>query len=178
MRSRMFVRRMGIAAVFATIVATANPVWAGAWGTAKAVLLPGVGQAERGHYSRAAVLGGAAIISWVGLLATQVNYARTVDRYEDAKRTYLFYPVQAGERGQVVSASEIAGTYREMTDAWNGAEDDVKWRNGFIVAVAAVYAVNIVDLLLSEPDTGEVKAPPVSVEIDRQGFRLVKVINF
>lgn len=177
MRPTMYMRRAGAAAIFATVIATAAPAWAG-WGTVKAILLPGVGQAERGHYSRAAAFGGAAIISWTGLFASQINYSRTLDRYEDAKRTYLFYPTQTGERNQVIRQSDIDATYAEMTDAWNGAEDDVKWRNGFIVAVAATYALNIVDLLLSEPDSGEVEAPPVSFEYDGKNFRLVKVINF
>ena len=141
------------------------------------VLLPGLGQAQEGHYGKATVFASAAIVSWVGLFATQINYSRSTEKYEDEKRTYLAYPTQI-EGGQVVKETDIAATYTAMSDAFNQADDDQKWRNVFIGAVIVTYGLNIVDILMSKPDTGESKEPATSLQIDKDGFRLVRTIRF
>ena len=142
------------------------------------LLLPGLGQAQDGHYAKASIFGSAALISWVGLFATQVNYSSSVTRYENEKRTYLAYQDQL-DRGEVVFIGDIQATYDNMTSAFDRAEDEEKTRNLFIGALAVTYALNIVDILLTGEDTGEVEREPnVSVEYRRDELRLVRTIRF
>lgn len=142
------------------------------------ILLPGLGQAEEGHYGRAAAFASAAIVSWTGLFATQVNYSRSVEKYENEKRTYLYYQDML-ERGDVVRATDMESTYQAMTDAYNSAEDREPWRNFFVGALIVTYGVNLVDVLLSSPATGETpEAAATSLEVQPDGFRLVRTIRF
>jgi hypothetical protein len=141
-------------------------------------LLPGLGQAQDGHYGRATAFATAAIISATGLFATQVNYARSVERYENSKRNYLYYQT-AIDGGSVVKIDDVNATYASMETAWNESEDDAMWRNVFLGALIATYALNLVDILLSEPDTGERPEPTqTSLEWHGDGFRLVRTIHF
>lgn len=140
-------------------------------------LLPGLGQAQDGHYGKATIFASAAMISWVGVFATQINYSGSVDKYENEKRTYLAYQDQL-EGGQVIKATDMDATYAAMTEAYNQADDDEKWRNVFVGALVLTYGLNLVDILLSDPDTGEVKEPATSLQIEKDGFRLVRTIHF
>jgi hypothetical protein len=140
-------------------------------------LLPGLGQAQQGHYTKATIFGSAAIVSWVGVFASQINYSRSVDKYEDEKRTYLAYQDQINN-GQVVKSSDITGTYQSMSEAFNNADDEEKWRNAFVGALVITYGLNLVDIILSRPDTGEVKEPATSMEIQKDGFRVVRTFSF
>lgn len=142
------------------------------------VLLPGLGQAEEGHYGRAAAFATAAIVSWTGLFATQINYSRSVEKYEDEKRTYLYYQDML-DRGDVVKYSDMQATYTAMSDAYNAADDQEPWRNFFVGALIVTYGLNLVDVLLSSPDTGEAPEPAnTSLEVQQDGFRLVRTIRF
>jgi len=141
-------------------------------------LLPGLGQAQEGHYGRATVFASAAIVSWVGLFASQINYSRSVEKYEDEKRTYLAYQTQI-DNGHVVSIEDVDATRTAMTEAFDQADEEVVWRNVFLGAVVATYTLNLIDVIRSKPDTGEMKEPPaVSLEVEREGFRLVRTIRF
>jgi hypothetical protein len=140
-------------------------------------LLPGLGQVHDGHYGRGTAFAAAAVISATGLFATQVNYARSAERYNNSKRDYLYYQT-AIDNGQVVKIDDVNATYAEMDDSWNDAEDDAKWRNVFLGALIGVYALNLVDILLSEPDTGEVEPSQTSLEWHGDGLRLVRTIHF
>lgn len=141
------------------------------------LLLPGLGQAQEGHYTKATIFGTAAIASWVGLFASQINYAQSVDKYDDEKRTYLAYQDQI-DNGQVVKASDINGTYQNMSAAFNRADDGEQWRNVFVGALVVTYGLNLVDIILSRPDTGEVKEPATSMQIQKDGFRVVRTFSF
>ncbi len=142
------------------------------------LLLPGLGQAQDGHYAKASIFGTAALISWTGLFATQVNYARTVDRYEHAKVTYLGYQDQL-DNGGTVYIGDVNDTYTAMNDAYSQAEDDEKWRNIFIGALGVTYALNIIDILMTGEDTGEVeRETDTSLEWRSDGLRLVRTIRF
>jgi len=143
------------------------------------ILLPGLGQAEEGHYGKAAVFASAAFISWTGLFATQVNYSRSVEKYEDEKRVYLHYQDEL-DNGSVVLASDIDATYNAMSEAYSKAEDEETWRNVFIGALVVTYGLNLVDVLLAEPESGEQAMEPsgMSLEVKRDGFRLVRTIRF
>jgi hypothetical protein len=143
-------------------------------------LLPGLGQAQDGHYGKATGFASAAIFSWVGLFASQINYSGTVDKYENEKRTYLAYQDQL-DGGQVVKASDIDATYQAMSDAYGTADDQEKWRNVFIGALVLTYGLNLVDILLTRPDTGEMQEtepPATSFEIEKDGMRLVRTFRF
>ena len=142
------------------------------------LLLPGLGQAQDGHYAKASLFGTAALVSWVGLFATQVNYSSSVTKYENEKRTYLAYQDQL-DRGEVVYIGDMNATYADMTSSFDRAEDQEQTRNLFIGALAVTYALNIVDILLTKEDTGEVEHEPnVSVEYRRDELRLVRTIRF
>lgn len=142
------------------------------------ILLPGVGQAQNGHYGRASVLGTAAFVSWIGLFTTQINYSRTVDRYEAEKRIYLAYQDQL-DNGDPVYIGDIDATYTNMSDAYEQAEDDEKWRNMFIGALVVTYGINLIDLLMADEETGEVeRAADTSLEWRGDGMRLVRTIRF
>jgi hypothetical protein len=176
-------KTMRVVAAFAAalfVFSAASPVFAGSGTGAivRSALLPGLGQAHDGHYTRATVFASAAIISWVGLFATQVEYSRSVDKYEGYKQTYLYYDTQLA-RGDVLRQSDIQATYDNMSQAYSEADHDEKWRNFFIGALVVTYAVNIVDIIISEPDTGELeREPAVSLEWTGDQMRLVRTIRF
>jgi hypothetical protein len=140
-------------------------------------LFPGLGQAQDGHYGKATIFATGAVVSWVGLFGTQINYSRSVDKYEAEKRTYLAYQDQI-DNGQVVRASDIDATYSAMNSAFDDADQEEKWRYVFVGALVVTYGLNLVDILLSRPDTGEVETPATSMEIEKDGFRLVRTFHF
>ncbi|HEU4929221.1 MAG TPA: hypothetical protein VFU38_05275, partial [Candidatus Krumholzibacteria bacterium] len=79
----------------------------------------------------------------------------------------------------VVYIGDVNATYDNMQSAFDRAEDQEKTRNIFIGALAVTYALNIVDILLTDKDTGEVEREPnVSVEWRRDELRLVRTIRF
>jgi len=165
------------ASAAAVLVASASaPARAGTSSVVKSVLLPGVGQAQDGHYTRAAIFASAAVISWTGLFATQINYARSTEKYNDEKRVYLSYGDQL-EGGTIVRQEDIESTYTEMQSAFDQADHDQTVRDVFIGALVVTYAVNIVDILLSKPDTGE-REPATSLEWRGDGLRLVRTVRF
>ncbi len=169
-------RRVAAALAALFVLSLASPA-AAADSLLLSLLLPGLGQAQDGHYAKASVFGSAALISWTGLFATQINYSRTVDRYEDQKRIYNRYQGQLDD-GEVVSIDQINDTYTQMSDAYDQAQDDEKWRNFFIGALVVTYAANVVDILMTKPDTGEVQPQPVSLEWHGNEFRVVRTIRF
>lgn len=169
-------RLSGAAACAAMLITVSSPARA-ANSILLSALLPGLGQSQEGHYTKATIFGTAAIASWIGVFASQINYSRSVDKYEDEKRTYLAYQDQIAN-GTVVKSSDIDGTYAAMTEAFNNADDEEKWRNVFVGALVVTYGLNLVDIILSRPDTGEVKEPATSMEIQKDGFRVVRTFSF
>jgi hypothetical protein len=165
-----------VAAVF--VCATATPA-AAANSVLLSILLPGLGQAEEGHYGRAAIFSSAAIISWTGVFASEINYSRSVDKYEDEKRIYLAYQDQI-DKGKVVRLDDVDATYAAMSEAYDDSDTKEMWRNVFVGALVATYALNLVDVLLSQPESGETEEEPAatSLEVQRDGFRLVRTIRF
>jgi hypothetical protein len=141
----------------------------------RSILLPGTGQAHEGHYAKAAVFAGAAIISGAGLLVSQINYNREVDRFDSAKSTYTSF-VQEWQNGRVVGAFEVAGateTYNQMLSASDEADAWLKWRNVFLTTLIVTYTVNLIDILVSKPHDPEtamryqVEAGPSRVLVTR-----------
>jgi len=169
--------RLSAAAAGAAVLLSASSPARAANSILLSALLPGLGQAQQGHYTKATIFGTAAIASWIGVFASQINYSRSVDKYEDEKRTYLAYQNQL-DNGTVVKSSDIDATYKAMSEAFNNADDEEKWRNMFVGALVVTYGLNIVDIILSRPDTGEVKEPATSMEIQKDGFRVVRTFSF
>jgi hypothetical protein len=166
-----FVAALFVAGAATTPASAANSVLL-------SILLPGLGQAEEGHYGKAAAFASAAIVSWAGVFASQINYSRSVEKYENEKRTYLAYEDQLAA-GAVLRAEDIDATYDAMTNAYNQADGEEKWRNAFVGALVLTYGLNLVDVILSEPETGEAPEPAaVSLEVQRDGWRLVRTIRF
>jgi len=136
------------------VCATAAPALADTPSVARSVLVPGTGQAHQGHYAKAAVFAGAAVVTGVGWFLSQVYYNEAVMRYNDLRDIYVGYPDQA-QSGQVIPYSEIQQTEEAMNLAYDRSEDRKVWRNVFMAAFFVTYAVNIADIIMSKPDTGE-----------------------
>lgn len=142
----------------------------------RSLLIPGSGQASQGHYTRAAVYAGAAVISGFGLLLGQVYYNESVDKYNEQKRIYASYQ-DTLDRGGIVSIEDIDDTYQRMQAEHSTADSRLAWRNGFLIAFVATYAINLVDVLISKPyDVDQTKR--LSVEPTPGGVRIVKTFGF
>jgi len=142
----------------------------------RSLLIPGLGQAHQGHYTRASIYAGCAIVSGFGLLLTQIHYNQSVDRFNAAKSIYLGYE-EALESGDIVNISDINAAYTEANAAWNEAEDRLVWRNAFLLTFFATYTVNLVDVLISKP----YKIDPderLAIDVNRERFLVVKTIKF
>ena len=142
----------------------------------RSLLIPGLGQAHQGHFGRASVYAGCAIISGFGLLLAQVHYNVSVDKYNSQEQIYTGYQEDL-ENGQVISIDEINQTYADMTAAWNEAEDRLVWRNAFLFTFLATYTVNLVDVLISKP----YKLDPdqrLAIDVNRERFLVIKTIKF
>lgn len=171
-------RVVSVVVASALVVSLSAPAFAFDTAIARSALLPGTGQAQNGHYTRAALFAGAAIMTGAGLLATQIHYNRAVDTFENEKRIYNDYP-RLLDSGKVFSAAEIDATYQAMETAYNNAEDRLVWRNVFLGALIATYTLNLVDVIMSKPDTGELEnTAGLSVEMDGSHVRVVKSFSF
>lgn len=168
-------RRLGWLAVVVSLVI---PVQAAAVDSAflRSLLIPGVGQAHQGHYARAAVYAGSAVLSGFGLLVSQVYYNEAVDKYRGQQRLYASYSETLSEGG-VVSIEDIRNTYAKMQMEYNAAEDRLVWRNTLLAAFVAAYTINIVDVLISKPHQVD-KDPAVSLEIGPGSLRVTKAFRF
>jgi hypothetical protein len=142
----------------------------------RSLLVPGTGQAHQGHYTRAAAYAGVAVLSGFGLVISQVYYNEAVDKYDAQKRIYASYDETLSEGG-VVSIKDIEGTYALMQAEHDSAEKRFAWRNGFLVAFAATYAINLVDVLISKPYDAD-RQVPVSVEAGPGGVRITRTFRF
>ena len=76
----------------------------------------------------------------------------------------------------MIPYDEITGTFTEMQDAFDDADSKIVWRNLFLTAFVTTYALNLVDVLISKPETGE--RTPISVDVRRDEIRVVKTFNF
>lgn len=171
-------KRMTAAVVAAVLAASIASPAAATDSVLLSLLLPGLGQAQEGHYGKATAFGGAAILSAVGLFATQVTYAREVQRYENEKRNYLYYQTLI-DKGQVVNIDDVNATHKAMQTAWDDSESGSTWRDVFLGALVVTYALNLVDILISEPDTGETKQPAqTSLEWHDDSLRVVRTFRF
>lgn len=144
--STVIVAMVGIAAVPAAAAETPSVV--------RSALIPGTGQAHEGHYAKATIFAGAAVVTGVGLFLSQVHYNQAVKRFNDLREVYLSYPDQA-QSGEVIPYRDIEQTYADMNEAWNKSEDRKAWRNAFLVTFLATYTLNLIDVLISERETGE-----------------------
>jgi len=145
------------------------------------VLLPGRGQAQRGLYTKAAVLGGVTIAGYVGLYSTQLNYNRSVEAYDSYRSTYLSYQNSLAN-GVPVPWSAVTSTSTSMNDAWNEANFRYNVRNAWVGILAVTYALNVLDLMFSEEKTGEIQGPVeetgMTVGRTADGFMVYKTISF
>jgi hypothetical protein len=181
MRQRSFKRWICSAVTAALICSIAGPALAVGESTARSILVPGSGQAHEGHYGKAAVFAGAAIVTGVGWFLSQVHYSQAVTRYNDLRALYTGYPAEL-QSGTVVPGSTIEDTYNDMQEAWDTSEDRQVWRNVFMVSFLAVYTVNLIDILMSEPETGErvpdESAGALGFELRGDDIRVYKSIRF
>jgi hypothetical protein len=139
----------------------------------RSLVIPGSGQAQRGHYLRAVAFAGFAGAGGVGLFITQIHYDRSVEKYNSEKAIYLDLARKV-DSGELVKFDDIQNTYEAMTDSYDQAKSRYEWRNAFLGTLIGAYALNVVDMLLSPEKQGEA----VSVEVEADRVRLVKTINF
>lgn len=182
MRQRSFKRWICPVVTVALIVAIAGPVLAEDESTARSILLPGSGQAQEGHYGKAAIFAGAAVVTGVGWFLSQVHYNQASMRYNDLREIYVGYEEQL-QSGTVVPYSSITSTYNDMQKAWDTSESRQTWRNVFMVSFLAVYTVNLIDILMSDPDTGEQvpaqsEAGALQFEVQGHDVRVFKTFSF
>ncbi len=178
MRQRWMKRTICSVIAFALVVVTSGPVLADNDSIVRSVLFPGSGQAHQGHYTKAAVFAGSAALTGIGLLLSQVYYNQSVLRYNDLSDVYAGYPAQL-DGGTVVSYSSIAQTYTDMQKAWDQSEDRKTWRNVFLGAFVITYTVNLVDIIMSKPDTGEIpKETALGLQMDGENIRIYKTFDF
>lgn len=142
----------------------------------RSLVLPGLGQVHKGHYTRGALLAGGAVLSGFGIMVSQVYYNEAVDKYRADQRLYDAYAKTLAEGG-VVSIEDMRSTYASMQAQYDASEDRLLWRNAFIATFVAVYAVNIVDVLLSEPDRVDA-VRPLALEVGPGSFRVTKAFRF
>jgi len=140
----------------AFVAAVLAPGGAAAKDTAfiRSLLLPGSGQAHQGHYAKASLFVGAAIISATGAFASQIQYDQAVEQFNASKSTYDALAADLAGGG-IVSATDIDDTYAAMTSAQDSADARLKWRNFFLTALAATYTLNLIDVLMSGPHDPE-----------------------
>ncbi len=142
----------------------------------RSLLVPGLGQAHQGHYTRAAVYAGSAVLTGFGLFLSHMYYNEAVDKFHTQRDLYVSYGNTLAAGG-VVSIEEIQGTYEKMQAEFNSAEDRLVWRNAFLTALVATYAINIVDVLISKPYQAD-KTPLLGLEVGRGNFRVTKSFRF
>jgi len=142
----------------------------------RSLLIPGSGQAQQGHYTRAAIYGGAAVLSGIGLLVSHVYYLEAVDKFNAQKDAYAFYE-DTLDNGGVVSIDDLEDTYAQMVAEHDTADKRLAWRNGFMIAFVATYAVNLVDVLISKPYQAD-QQERLSVEALPDGVRITKAFRF
>jgi len=142
----------------------------------RSLVIPGSGQAQKGHYTRAAIYGGTAILSGFGLIISEVYYLEAVDKLDTQIDTYAAYQ-ETLDDGGVVSIDDLEETYAQMVADHDTADKRLSWLNGFLIAFSANYSVNLVDVLISkpyEPDHQE----RLSVEAVPSGLRITKTFRF
>jgi hypothetical protein len=170
MRQGSFKRWICMVATAGLLSSFAGPALAQGESTARSILLPGSGQAQQGHYGKAAIFAGAAVVTGVGWFLSQVHYNQSVTRFNALRDLYVGYPDQLAS-GTVVPYSSIENTYQDMNEAYDTSETRQTWRNVFMVSFLVVYTVNLVDVLMSEPETGE-RTPEEStggISLEMQG---------
>ena len=181
MKQRSFKRVICSAVTVALVCACAAPALAQGENTARSILLPGSGQASEGHYGKAVLFAGAAVVTGVGWFLSQVHYNQAVMRYNNLRDLYVGYPGQL-QSGVVIPYSVIQSTYGDMKEAYDTSEDRQVWRNAFMGTFLVVYALNLVDVLMSKPETGE-RAPDegssaIGFEMQDEGVLVYKDFRF
>jgi hypothetical protein len=160
MRQRWFKRLICSAVIVTLLCAVSGPVLAQEAkekekeSIVRSALVPGTGQAHEGHYTKAAIFAGAAVVTGVGLFLSQVHYNEAVMRYNDLAGIYNSYPSELGA-GTVIPYSDINQTYSDMQTAWDKSEDRKVWRNVFLGAFLVTYTLNLIDILMVDRETGE-----------------------
>jgi hypothetical protein len=142
----------------------------------KALIFPGVGQAQRGCHGRAAAFAGLAVVGGVGTFLTQIQYNQNVRKYDDAKDQYILLG-EAVRDGVLVSYDDIENTYKKMSVAWDDSENSYKWRNVFLGIWIGSYALSTIDIIINGYDERS-EVNTISVDIDRDSVRLVKTFHF
>jgi hypothetical protein len=175
--SRSVVGRKRLFMAAALLLAILIPAQSYAQGSAtvRSLIFPGAGQAHKGHYKKAALFAGLAIVSAAGAVVSGVHYNQAVDRYHSEKRTYLHYQNEL-DAGTIVSVDDMNSTYDSMQRAFDQADSRLVWRNTFLTALVTTYALNLVDVILSKPH--EVDTARYSVEADDERVLVTARIRF
>jgi hypothetical protein len=157
---RKLIACAAVAAVIglAPAVVSAQNIW-------YSVFVPGLGQIESGHYGRGGLFLGAELVSLTAFGIFHLQYERTVDQYDRAKAEYL----NARFIGDAVAAFDT------MHKKWNDANGLYRWQTAAAVAVAGVWAVNIVDMVLFDEKD---ERPFLSMEMKPGGFLVTGSVSF
>jgi hypothetical protein len=139
----------------------------------RSLLFPGSGQAQQGHYTRAALFAAGGVIGGVGVFISQIHYNRAVEDYERERANYAILSDKIDE-GELVRYGDITSTFTAMQEAYDNADTRYAWRNFFLGTLITAYTLNIVDILMNPGDSGG----SVSMDVDGDSVRLTKTFNF
>ena len=128
------------------------------------VVFPGWGQIRDGRYGRGTALVSAELVSLLGLVITDIQYSREVDKYESWRATYFAADYIGDKRA----------AFDTMNEKWNEAEDLHRYRNYFLGAAIGVWAIGVIDMAIG----GEASPPPLALEARRDGFLVTRTIHF
>jgi Family of unknown function (DUF5683) len=142
----------------------------------RSLILPGTGQAHEGHYTKAAIFSGAAIISGAGLFVSQIQYNRAVDDFNSAQDKYN-EQIADWQGGEVLSSTFLNSDLEAMQSASDDADTRLKWRNFFLGTLVATYTLNLIDILMSKPHNPET-AMRYTVEANPKRVLLVRSFSF
>lgn len=139
----------------------------------RSMLFPGSGQAQRGHYTRAALFAAGGVIGGVGVFISQIQYNRAVEDYERERADYAMLADKI-DAGELVRYGDITSTYAAMQTAYDQADTRYAWRNFFLGTLITAYTLNIVDILMNPGESSN----SISMDVHGDGVRLVKSFNF
>jgi hypothetical protein len=107
---------------------------------------------------------GSGIVTLAAIGGITLQYNRYVDSYEDAELLY--------------STSSYIGDleyyHTEMVDSWENADELYGYRKVLIGVAIGLWAWSAIDMLIGP----EASIPPVSLEVNPDGFKVVHSFSF
>ncbi len=156
-RIAIFLLMIAVSAFASTEARCGENVWYSA-------MVPGWGQVRAGHYGRGALFMSGELVALTTLVIADIQYNRAVEQYDRARASYL----------HATYIGDAVGEHTIMHERWNSAEDLNGLRRTMLYAAVGIWAVNVVDMILFDPE-GE---PPISISPRSDGFLVTGSLSF